>query len=325
MAGGVKAENDFCAWRPFDAQALCSDWNTSIAADFDQGANAPNIWPPRTSGRWTQDGSVFFFGKVPGRLWNHPKLAMSFVLVAMEAQGVDVNVGNVDVGDFFTGEVGGQAALPILMRALDFSFGLWRWSIKETDVVKLEVPAQLSKRVGIFGKKDGVIIDVDLQRASVSQEGGRKEIQIGEQEFPAINFRGDKESAAIIEHIDHGEIQRTGRKPAMGCGVQLPKFADLGALPATHWGSWAFEGGRMLTLIFHSPETNLGAIQLEGMQSQGFGGDKTIGAGRIAKQAFLEKVNNRLGPSLRVIATGDSRNPNPGFFSGAGKQVIGGE
>jgi len=325
VAGGVKAQHDFCAWWTFDAQALRSDWNATIAADFDECANAPNIWPPRTSGRWTQHGSVFLFGKVPGPLRNHPKLAMSFVLVAMEAQGVDVSVGNVDVGDFFAGEVGGQSALPILMRALDFSFGLWRWSIKETDVVKLERPTQLSERVGIFGKKDGVIIDVDLERASVSQEGGGKQIQIGEQEFPSINFRGDKESAAIIEHIDHGQIQRTGRKPAMGRGVQLPEFADLGALPAAHGGSHAFEGGGMLTLIFHRPETNLGAIQLEGMQSQGLGGDKTVGAGRIAKQAFLKKVNDWLGPSCGVVAAGDSWNPNPGFLSGAGEQVIGRE
>jgi hypothetical protein len=81
----------------------------------------------------------------------------------------------------------------------------------------------------------------------------------------------------------------------------------------------------MLTLIFHRPETNLGAIQLEGMQSQSLGGDKTVGAGRLAKQAFLEKVNDRLGPTGGVIAAGDSRNPHPGFLLGAGAQVVGRE
>ena len=63
--------------------------------------------------------------------------------------------------------------MPKLVRALDFSFCLGRWSIKETDVVKLESPAQLSERVGILGKEDGVIIDVDLQgmRASAIFDG----------------------------------------------------------------------------------------------------------------------------------------------------------
>ena len=211
------------------------------------------------------------------------------------------------------------------MRALDFSFCLGRWSIKETDVVKLESPAQLSERVGILGKEDGVIIDVDLQGTPVGQEGGRQEIKVGEQEFPCINFGGNKEAAAIVEHVEHGKIQRAWRKPTVGSGVQLPEFSDLGSLPATHWGSQAFEGSRMRTAIVNSPAANLGTIKLKGMQSQGFRGDETVRAGRGAKQTFFEEVNDRIRPSGGMIAAGDSRNPHPRFLLAVGAQVIGRE
>jgi hypothetical protein len=94
------------------------------------------------------------------------------------------------------------------MFALDFSFGLGRWGIKEADVVELERRAKLGECLGILGEENGVIINVDLQRASVGQESDREEIEVGQEEFTAIDFGGDEESAAVVDHIEHGEIQR---------------------------------------------------------------------------------------------------------------------
>ena len=37
-----------------------------------------------------------------------------------------------------------------------------------------------------------MIVDVDLQGASVGQEGGGEEIQVGQEEFSRIEFRADK-------------------------------------------------------------------------------------------------------------------------------------
>ena len=91
-----------------------------------------------------------------------------------------------DFGDLFAGEVGGQPALPELMFAFDFAFGLGRGGIAETDVIELERPAQLGQGVGIVGEKDAVVIDVDLERAAVGQEGGGQEVEVGEQEFALI-------------------------------------------------------------------------------------------------------------------------------------------
>jgi hypothetical protein len=40
----------------------------AIAADFDEGAHAPDIIPPRATWGWPPDGAFFFSGLVPGPL-----------------------------------------------------------------------------------------------------------------------------------------------------------------------------------------------------------------------------------------------------------------
>ena len=270
MAGRVEAQNDLGAPGMFDAEALRADGDTAIGADFDRGANTPNIRPPRTSGDRAQDGPFFFLGAIPGLLRRHAQFAMGFVGVAMEAQSVDVRVGIIDVRDVFAGEIGWEPALPELVLALDFSLGLGCWGIKETNVVELESPAQLGEGVGIFGEKHGVIIDVDLQGPTVGQQSGGEEIQVGEEEFPVIDFGADEQAAAIVQHIEHGKFQGTGGEPAMGRSVQLPEFADLGALPAAHRGVRSLGRSWMRITMLDGPEADLGAVELEGVQAQGF-------------------------------------------------------
>src|ERR1039458_5627377 len=137
----------------------------------------------------------------------------------MESQSVNVGVGGFDLGNLFAGEIGREPALPELVFALDFALGLRGWGIQEADVVELERPAELGQRVGILGEKDGVIIDVDLQRSAVDQESGGEEIEIGEEEFSAIEFGTDEHAGTIVEHIEHGKVQRAQREPAMGASV----------------------------------------------------------------------------------------------------------
>ncbi len=84
MARGVETEDDFGAWRPFDAQALGADGHAAIGADPQGGAQAPNIRPPRTSGCRTEHGSFFLFGEFPGSLRGQAQFAVGFVGVTME-------------------------------------------------------------------------------------------------------------------------------------------------------------------------------------------------------------------------------------------------
>ena len=215
----MQTEDDFSTWGFFDPQALRADRPAAIAAHFDQGACAPHILPPRATRGWAQDGAFFVHGQFPGSLWGHAQLAVGLVGVAVESQSLDVRVGDLDLGDVLAGETEWQSALPELVFMLDFAFGLGCWSIKDTNVLELERGTELGERIGIVREKDGVIIDVHLQRPSVAQESGGKEIEVGEQEFWAIDFGIDEHAATIVEHIKHGKVQQAWGEPAMGRSV----------------------------------------------------------------------------------------------------------
>jgi hypothetical protein len=167
MARGVEAKHYFGFGRFFDSQALCADRHATIVADFDDGSDAPHIIPPRATRGRPQEGAFFFSGLIPGPLRGLAQLAMDFMFVTMRPQGVDLEIGGLDFVDLFAGEVGGQTALPVLVGAFDFAFGLGRGGIEETDVIELERPAQLGEGVGIVREEDAVVIHVDLERAAV--------------------------------------------------------------------------------------------------------------------------------------------------------------
>ena len=127
-----------------------------------------------------------------------------------------MGVGGFDVGNLLAGEIGWEPALPELVLSFHFPFCLRRWGIKEANVVELERPTELGQRVRIVREKDGVIIDVDLERSAVAEESGGQEIEVGEEEFAIVEFGTDEDAAAIVEHIEHGKVQGGGGKPAMG-------------------------------------------------------------------------------------------------------------
>jgi hypothetical protein len=52
-----------------------------------------------------------------------------------------------------------------------------------------------------LGEEEGVIIDVDLERSAGDQESGGEEIEIGEEEFSAIEFGADEHAATIVGHV----------------------------------------------------------------------------------------------------------------------------
>ncbi len=207
MAARMEAQHHLGARGTFDPEALGADGNAAIEADLERSADTPNIRPPRAARGWAQDGPLFFLGEFPGLLRGHAQFAMGFVGVAMKSQSVDVWVGSFDLGNLFAGEIGRKPALPELMLALDFSLGLRCRGIQETNVVELERPAQLGQRVGILGEKDGVIIDVDLERSAVAQESGGEELQVEQEKLSAIKFGTDEHAGTIVEHIEHGKVQ----------------------------------------------------------------------------------------------------------------------
>src|ERR1039457_2076285 len=81
----------------------------------------------------------------------------------------------------------------------------------------------------------------------------------------------------------------------------------------------------MSVVILEGPTSNLGPVELSGVQAQGFGSDKAIGAGRGAAQALFEEAQNGLGPSRSMIPAGTTRDPHVSRFVGAGFEVFGTE
>ena len=323
MAGGMEAKDDFGAGRFFEAQPLGADGDTTIVADFEERAHAPDIVPPRTFGRGAQDGAFFFFGIIPGAQWSLAQFAMDFMGVAMGAQGVDVLVGFVELGDFFTGKIGRQATLPELVFAFDFAFGLGGGRVAQADVVELERPTQLGQRVRIVCEKEAVVIDVKLERTSMGEKGGGQKIEIGKKEFAFVNPGAGEKTAAIIEQVEHGKGDFGMGEPAVGRGIELPEFADLGALPAANRSEKAFGRDGVSEFIFDGPVPDLSAVELEGMEAQGFGGDKAIRRRRHAVESFAEQFQHGLRPGCGVVSSGSAGNPERVFFIGAGAEVGG--
>ena len=67
-------------------------------------------------------------------------------------------------------------------------------------------------------------------------------------------------------------------------GVELPEFADAGALPAAHRGQHARHGARVRQLVSEGPAADLSAVELEVLQAQHLRRRETVRTGRHAAQ-----------------------------------------
>jgi len=117
----MEAAGDFGAGWAFHPEHLGTDRDSAIRGDFDDGALAEDVRPPRAAGRRPQGEALFLFGAIPGGLGSGANLAMFFQGVMVAAQLVQEVVGGGQVCDFFRPEQSGRAFLPELVAALDFS------------------------------------------------------------------------------------------------------------------------------------------------------------------------------------------------------------
>ena len=325
MAGGVQTQDHFAPGRLFDPQPLRADGGPAIRADCQWGPDAPDIVPPRAARDRPHHGAVFLPGLIPGALRSLSEFAVDFVGIAVGAQRVDVEIGDGDLVDLFAGEVGREAALPVLMFAFDFAFGLRCGRVIQADVVELERPAQLGQRVGHIGKEEAVVIDIELQRPPVRQKRGGEEVVVGEQQFALVESGAGKQAAAIIQHVEHREADLRSRKPAVGRGIQLPEFADAGALPAPHRRQDALRWDRVGELMAERPAAHLRAVERKGVKAERLGSGETVGARRNTTEALGEEGQDGWWPGRGVIATRGAGDPAAVLFACVGPEVGGGQ
>ena len=171
VAVGVLAMDDFApGWRPH-GKPLGSHRHPSIVADTDAGALAEDIGPSRAPRSWPQGPAVFFFGQLPSGLRGATDFAVFFHGVVVASQQVQQGVGIGQGGDAVGCQEGGEAFLPELVAALDFSLGLRGWGKAQGDSVEAEAVGQLRVVFRQMSKEEAVEIDIETQGQAGGLEG----------------------------------------------------------------------------------------------------------------------------------------------------------
>lgn len=322
VAIGMEAVDETGARRSLYAKAAGSCGDAAVWLDGDRGTEAPDVGPPRAAGSWPQRGAAFLLGGLPSGERSHGQFAMAFVGVAVEAEFGEQDVEGFEGGDGFRGAEGGEAVLPVLMAAFDFALGLRGRCVTEGDAVKVERGAELGERLGNRREKEAVAINVEAQREAVEEKGAREEVEVGEERLGGIDLRADAAAAAIIEHVEqrvHGALG----PPAMGRGVELPKRADLAALPAAH-GRLGFACGLGRGEAVKAGETaDGGGIEVEAEAAHYLAGGKTVAGGRAAGEELAQEGSHLWGPRRGMIAARGAWQPGTLAALSAGAQIIG--
>ena len=105
-------------------------------------------------------------------------------------------------------------------------------------------------------------------------------------------------------------------------GIELPEFADFGALPAADGGGGCGVGFGMGELIFEGPATDLGAVGFEVAEAQAFAGGEAVVGGRGGAEPFAQAGEDVGGPDGSMIAAGSAGRPEVLLVVGAGGEVI---
>ena len=137
-----------------------------------------------------------------------------------------------------------------------------------------------------------------------------------------VDFGGGEDATAIIEHVDHGKGLGAARKPAMGCGVQLPKLADAAALPAPDRSWGAGIGFGMSQVVLDGPAANLSPIDFEVAFAEHLAGGEAVGSWGFTAESFVQERVHFGGPLGRMIATRKASGPVGLLMMGAGLEVI---
>src|SRR6476620_10470443 len=117
------------------------------------------------------------------------------------------------------------------MNPLDFAFGLGCWGITKGDFVEAQGRAKLGEGIGMMGKEEGVVIDVERERQADGQEGGGEEVEMSQKRFAWVDLGQWQKAAVIVDDLQQREIDLGVGKPSMRGSIILPELADLLNLP----------------------------------------------------------------------------------------------
>jgi len=209
------------------------------------------------------------------------------------------------------------------MRALHLTLRLRGGGETEGDPVEVQRLAQLGEGLGIVGAEEAVVIDVKFQGQTITGERFGQQVEVSQQRFALVDPGAGEDAAAIVQDIEHGESVGAAREPAVGCGIQLPEFANAAALPAADWRRRTVVGLGMGQAVGDGPATDLRPIELEVAETEHFAGGKTVGGRWLAPESFAQQGFHGGGPGGGVIASRNARLPSGLLMLGAGFEVVG--
>ena len=322
-AVGLEAVKDACAGGHADAQAFVTDGHTSIGADLDRRADAPDVRPPRAARGRAQHAAGFALGGAGGGVGGALEFTMDFVGVAVTTQVRQERIGRGGRGDGFGGEERGQAALPVLVLALDLALGLGRARVAQGDAIKVQGGPELRQGIGALGKEKAVAVHIEFERQAVFGEGGGEEVKVSEEIFTVINGGPGADARTIIEEVQQGIMFFIAGEPAVGRGVELPERTDFEALPAADRGGRARSWGGMRQLVGDGPAAHRSRVNVETEAAVDFGGGAAIGRGWFRGEQFAQERLDAGGPDGRVIAARSAGRPERRLRARSGAEIIG--
>lgn len=323
IAIGMEAASDAGMGWLFDAEPLAGEGDAAVGADAGWGAHAPDVGPPRTTGRGPQDGAILFPGQVPSGLRGGADLAVFFLSVVVEAELLDEAVGFRESGDVLGGEEGGKTSLPEVVCALDFSFGLGSGGEAQRDFVKAQGSAKLGKSLGLVGEEKGVVIDVESEGQATGSESAGEEVEMSQEALARVEACEGKKAAVIVEDLEQRRLLGLVGKPAMWRSVVLPELADLLDLPATHRLGAFFVTSIGCQVVLEGPAANGGPSELELMTAMNFRSGEAVGGRRVGLEQLAQQSQDCGGPGRKAVAAGTSGLPVPLSARGTGAQIGG--
>jgi hypothetical protein len=185
---------------------------------------------------------------------------MLFVRVMMIAELVEEDIGLRESGDLLGRKESGESFLPEIVSTFYFAFGLWGGSKAQGNLVEAQGGAELRKGVGLTGKEEGVVIDVQGQRQAAGDKGAGEEVEMRKENLARVDPRKGQQPAVIVDDFQEWKLLLTRREPPMGRGIVLPKLADLLDLPTADWLALPFVFCVWSEALSHGQTAHRGAV-----------------------------------------------------------------
>lgn len=303
--------------------ALEADGDFAVVADAHAGLLAPDVGPPRTGRRRTQDGAFFGQSLRACGVRGGAQFAVDFMLVGVGQKLVEQVVGSGQFEDAVGGQQGREAFLPVVVAAFDFALGLGRGRVAQGHAVEVERGAQLGEGVRGVGEEEGVVVHVEGQGQAMGLEGAGEKVQVGQEGFAFVEAGTRVDAGGVVEQIEQALLVGRAGEEGVGRGVVLPEGTVVTGLPASDGlgrGLVAGVGGQP---VFEGPAADAGAVGLEVQAAVQFAGGGAVRGGRLGGQELGEQRADLVRPGGMMVAAGAAGRPGIGVALGAGAQIVG--